>query len=83
MLPVPASPLRADHARALADAPQRLAEVGGAADERHGERELVDVVRLVGRREHFALVDEVDTERLEDLGLDEVTDAHLGHHRDA
>ena len=28
------------------------------------------------------LVDEVDAERLEDLGLDEVADAGLGHHRD-
>ena len=74
--------LRADHARALADAPQRLAEVGGAAHERHGERPLVDVVRLVGRGEHLALVDVVDAERLEDLGLDEVADAGLGHHRD-
>ena len=74
--------LGADHARALADAPQRLAEVGGAAHERHGERPLVDVVGLVGRREHLALVDVVDAERLEDLRLDEVADAGLGHHRD-
>ena len=74
--------LRADHGRALADAPQRLAEVGGAAHERHGEGPLVDVVGLVGRGEHLALVDVVDAERLEDLGLDEVADAGLGHHRD-
>ena len=74
--------LGADHRRPLADAPQRLAEVGGAAHERHGEGALVDVVGLVGRGEHLALVDEVDAERLEDLGLDEVTDAGLGHHRD-
>ena len=44
--------------------------------------ELVDVVGLVGRGEHFALVDVVDAERLQDLGLDEVTDARLGHDRD-
>ena len=74
--------LGADHARALADAPQRLAEVGGAAHERHGEGPLVDVVRLVGRGEHLGLVDVVDTERLEDLGLGEVADAGLGHDRD-
>ena len=67
--------LRADHARALGDAPQRLAEVGRAAHERNGERPLVDVVRLVGRREHLALVDVVDAERFEDLRLGEVADA--------
>jgi hypothetical protein len=66
----------------FADATQRLAEVGGAAHERHGERPLVDVVGLVGRGEHFALVDVVDAERLEDLRLHEVADASLGHHRD-
>ena len=74
--------LGADHRRALGDPPQRLAEVGGAAHERDVEGELVDVVGLVGRREHLALVDEVDAEGLQDLGLDEVTDAGLGHHRD-
>ena len=41
--------LGADHRRALADAPQRLAEVGRAAHERDLERPLVDVVGLVGR----------------------------------
>ena len=74
--------LRTDHARTLGDPPQRLAEVGRAADERHGERPLVDVMGLVGRGEHLALVDVVDAERLEDLGLGEVTDPGLGHHRD-
>ena len=54
----------------------------GAAHERHVEGELVDVVGLVGRRQHLALVDEVDAERLEDLRLDEVADARLGHHGD-
>ncbi len=37
---------------------------------------------LVGGREHLALVDVVDLERLQDLRLDEVADARLGHHRD-
>jgi hypothetical protein len=43
---------------------------------------LVDVVVLVGRGEDLGLVDVVDAERLEDLCLDEVADAGLGHHRD-
>src|SRR6185503_4639602 len=41
-----------------------------------------DVVLLVGRREHLALVDEVDAQLLQHLGLDEVPDPALGHHRD-
>ena len=57
-------------------------EVGGPAHEGHGERPLVDVVGLVGRRQHLGLVDVVDAERLEDLRLDEVADAGLGHDRD-
>src|SRR4051794_17627377 len=52
--------LGADHRRALGDAAQCLAQVGGAADERNGERALRDVVRLVGRGEHLRLVDVVD-----------------------
>ena len=82
MLPVPGLALRADHRRALAYPPQGLAEVGGAADERNLERVLVDVVRLVGGGQDLGLVDVVDLERLEHLGLREVADARLGHHRD-
>ena len=74
--------LGADHRRALRQAPQRLAEVGGAAHERDVEGPLVDVVRLVGRGQDLGLVDVVHAERLDDLRLDEVADAGLGHHRD-
>ncbi len=41
--------LGADHGRALAEPAQRLAQVGGPADERHRELPLVDVVGVVGR----------------------------------
>ena len=75
-------PLRADHAGTLADATEGLAEIGGATDERDGERELVDVVGLVGRGQHLGLVDVVDPQGLQDLGLDEVTDPGLGHDGD-
>ena len=74
--------LGADHRRALADAAQRLAEVARAAHEGRAEVVLPDVVLVVGRRQHLALVDEVDAERLEHARLDEVADAHLRHHRD-
>ena len=74
--------LRADHRRAFADPPEGLPEVGRAADEGDGERPLVDVVGLVGRGQDLALVDVVDAERLEDLGLGEVADAALRHDGD-
>ena len=38
---------------------------------------------LVGRGEDLGLVDEVNAEGLQDLGLHEVPDARLGHHGDA
>ncbi len=74
--------LGADHGCALVDAAERLAQVAAAAHERHLEGVLVDVVVLVGRRQHFRLVDVVDAQRLENLRLDEVADARLGHDRD-
>ena len=78
----PGFALGADHRRTLPDPPQRFAEVGGATDERNLERVLVDVVRLVGGSQHLGLVDVVHLQRLEHLGLREVADARLGHHRD-
>src|SRR5579862_2147502 len=78
----PGLALRPDHGRALGDPAQRLPQVGGAADERHGELPLVDVMLLVGRGEHLGLVDVVDPDRLQDLRLGEVPDPALGHDRD-
>ena len=42
---------------------------------------LVNVMRLVCRRQHFTLVDVIHTELLENLGLGEMADAALRHHR--
>ena len=61
---------------------QRLPEVRRPAHERHLEGRLVYVVLLVGRRQNLGLVDVVDLEGFEDLGLHEVTDARLRHHGD-
>ena len=74
--------LRADHGRALVDATQRLTEVGRAADEGNGEVPLVDVVAVVRGGQDLGLIDVVDAEGLQDLGLDEVTNAGLRHHGD-
>jgi len=73
--------LGANHAGPLGDAPQRFAQVGGAAHERHRERPLVDVMCLVRGGQHLRLVDVVDIEGFEHLGLAEVADPGLGHDR--
>ena len=82
MLPGAGLALGADHGGALGDAAQRFAQVATPADERDLELVLVDVVRLVGRREDFRLIDVVDPERLEHLRFDEVADPRLRHDRD-
>ena len=74
--------LGADHRGALVDAAQRLAEVGGAADEGNVEGALVHVVGVIGGAEHLGLVDVVDAQVLEDARLHGVADAGLRHHRD-
>mmetsp|Transcript_68940 Transcript_68940/g.202373 ORF Transcript_68940/g.202373 Transcript_68940/m.202373 type:complete len:248 (-) Transcript_68940:570-1313(-) len=74
--------LRADHARALGDAAERLAQVAAPAHEGDLELVLVEVVVLVGDGEHLALVHAIHAEVLEDLRLDEVPDPDLGHDRD-
>ncbi len=54
-------------------------KVARAADEGRGEGVLVDVVRLIGRSENFALVDVIDSKLLQNLRFSSVTDARLGH----
>lgn len=71
-----------DHGGALGDAAQGLGEVPAAADKGGLEAVLLDVVLVVGGGQDLALVNVVDAERLEDLALDEVADAGLGHDGD-
>ena len=74
--------LGANHGRALGNAAQGFAQVPGAANKRSGKGVLVDVVQLVGRRQHLALIDEVDAQVLQYLRFGKMPDARLGHHRD-
>ena len=74
--------LRTDHRRALLDAAQCFAEVLRAADKRHIELGFVDVIDVIGRGEHFGLVDVIDLDRLQDARFGDVADAHLRHDRD-
>ncbi len=41
---------------------------------------LIDVETLIGRRQHFRLVDTVHTDHLQNLSLDEVTNTALSHY---
>ena len=75
--------LGADHRGSLGDTAQGLAQVLGSADEGYAELGLVDVVYTVGGGEHLALVDVIDLQGLEYLGLYEMSDADLGHDGDA
>ena len=72
----------ADHGRPFAEASKRFAQVPAAADKRDREVMLPDVVLLVGGGQHLGFVDVIDSQRLEHLGLDEVSDTALGHNRD-
>mmetsp|Transcript_44521 Transcript_44521/g.111862 ORF Transcript_44521/g.111862 Transcript_44521/m.111862 type:complete len:401 (-) Transcript_44521:8-1210(-) len=74
--------LRADHACSFSDTAESLTKVAASAHERHLELVLVHMVALVGHRQDLALVDAVDAQVLQNLGLDEVPDAALRHHRD-
>src|SRR5229473_229583 len=57
--------------------------IARAANERHFEVMLPNVIFLVRGGQHFAFVDEIDFQRLEHLRFGEMADARLGHHRDA
>ena len=80
--PVPASPL--ERIIAAPSVMRRSASPRLVAPHTNGtvNGPLVDVVGVVGRGEHLGLVDVVDAERLQHLGLDEVADPGLGHDRD-
>src|SRR5258708_32696019 len=73
--------LGTQHSRALAHAPQRLAQIARAANKRHSEAVLVDMISLVGRRQHFGFIDAVNTKGLQNLGLDQSSDPALGPDR--
>src|SRR5579863_4903823 len=74
--------LCADHGSAFADAPQCLTQVACAANKGHGEEVFVDMEMLIGRRQNLRLVDAVNANSLQNLGLDKVPNATLRHDGD-
>src|SRR5713226_5630422 len=75
--------LRADHGRALADAPQGLAQVACAAYKRHREEMFVDVEMLVSRCQHLGFIDAIHADGLQNLGFYEMSNTTLRHHRNS
>ena len=72
--------LGAHHGSAFGNTAQRLAKVTAATDKWGLELVLVDMMGLISHGEHLTLVDIVDLEALQDLRLDEMTNAALSHH---
>ena len=73
--------LGSDHGGSLCYAAQSLSDIPGTADERHPEFGLVDMIHVIRGRKHFAFIDIVNLNGLEELRLDKVSDAALGHDR--
>lgn len=74
--------LGSDEGSSLVDSSESLTQVLGTANEGDLEVSLVDVVELVSGGQNLRLVNVVDTNLLNDLGLDKVTDSALGHNGD-
>lgn len=71
--------LGSDHSSTLRDTTKSLTEILGTTNEGDLEVVLVDVVCLVSRGENLGLIDVIDTDSLENLGLDKVANSNLGH----
>ena len=74
--------LGTDHRCAFFDTAQRFAQILRSADKRYVEIALVDVENVVGRRKHFAFVDVVNFNGLQNLRFGKVPDTAFCHHRD-
>ena len=74
--------LCAYHGSTLAYAAERFAKIFSAAYERHFKLSLVDMVNVVGGREHLRFVDVVDLDSFEYLRLSEMTYTALRHYGD-
>ena len=70
-----------DHRSPFSDAAQGFSQVSRPAHEGRPVVLLVDVVGLVSRGQHFAFVDKIDPQGLENPRFQVMADAHLGHDR--
>ena len=75
--------LGTNHGSALSYTSQCLSEVACTADKRYVKLCLVDVIDVVSRREHLALIDIVYLYCLKYLGLCDMTYTAFCHNRNA
>ena len=74
--------LRTDHRGTLIDAAQGFAQVFCPANERHPEGSFIDMIHIIGRRKHLALIDIVNLYGLQNLRFGKMSDTAFGHDRD-
>ena len=70
-----------DHRCTLVDTAQCFAQILGTADKRYVKLGFIDMVNIISRRKHLALVDIVNLQSLQNLCFYKMTDAHLCHNR--
>jgi hypothetical protein len=75
--------LGTDESSTFADTAESLTEVLGTANVRDLEVVLVDVVGFVSGGKNLGLVNVINADGLDDLGLDKVTNTDLGHDGDS
>ena len=75
--------LGTNHRGTLGNTAQGLTQVLGTTYKRHVKLRLVDMIDVISRTQHLTLVDIVNLDGLQNLGLGNMTDAALRHHRDA
>ena len=70
---------RTQHRSPFTNPAQRFTQIAATADERNSIVGFQKVEFLIGRGQHFALVDVVDAHRFQDAGFGDVADAGFRH----
>merc|ERR1712087_542499 len=71
--------LGSDHGSTLGNTSEGFSQISATANKWDAKLVLVDVVDLIGWGKHLTLINVVNTDGLQDLGLNKVTDSGLGH----
>jgi hypothetical protein len=79
----PSFTFSSDKSRALMYSTKSLSEIGSSTHEGGFEKVFIDVKKWIRWGQNLRFIDEVDSDRLEDLRFGEVSDSDLRHNRDA